>query len=131
MIVVLFTVADGAVIDQQTNRLSIFNVLEEMSAPGFPAMHSQLSIIAVLQKGPNEKEDPKLNIRISLDRSELVDFPITLSFEGVERSRFVGSIAGLLLPSAGTLKFDLRHRSRSISSWRVPVREVQTPAQTG
>jgi hypothetical protein len=132
LIVLFFGAADGAVVDQQSNRISIFNLLEELSAPGFPAMHTQMAIIAILDRTQDEPSEPQMSIRIVINQTELITTPIVPSFGEFTRARLVANLSGLAIPEPGMLRCELRLNDDVISTWNVPVREVAPaiPPQT-
>jgi len=51
----LFLPSESVSIDQQTNRLSVFHVLEQINLPQFPATLRELFIVTLWQRNRNEQ----------------------------------------------------------------------------
>jgi hypothetical protein len=123
-----FCAADGTSIDRQSNRLSIFNVAEEVSAGGFPALHPQLTMVGLLARAADEPAEIELFIRVKSNTKKLLDVPLSLSFEQAMRTRFVLNLSGFVIPESGQLSFELRRANRIIGSWEIVVNQVEESA---
>jgi hypothetical protein len=66
MRIVLFACAESAAVDQASQRLSIFHVLEEIFSPVFPAAYPQFTMIVMASREETEPSAFDLNLRITL-----------------------------------------------------------------
>jgi hypothetical protein len=132
MRIVLFACAESAAVDQATQRLSIFHVLEEISSPVFPAAYPQFTMIVMASREQTEPSAFDLNLRITLSGQEqpLLDGGFQLEFQNRPRARTLAQIAGLPIPSPGVLHFSLSYEERELSAWDVLVTQVPHPTIT-
>jgi Family of unknown function (DUF6941) len=137
MRLLLCVVAESASIDAATNRLSIFNILEEIHSQVFPAAYPQMTIVTICARENNESNTFTLTLRITIDGQEkpLLSGPFYVDFQGRVRARSLGQIAGLLIPATGILRFELLEGEQQLGSWETLVQRigeaVVTPQPTG
>jgi hypothetical protein len=132
MNVLFLTCAESAVIDQQTNKLSIFGILEEFQGIGFPGIIPSVAIIVVLSRKKSESEAINLAFSIALNGNVLFEGPLKMSFQGALRARAVANIHGVPITSAGTMTFSARDKSKKnklLGTWSVEVKQVAQIAQ--
>jgi hypothetical protein len=82
MRVLLFACAESAAIDQGTNRVSLFNLLEEIASPVFPVVFPQLTMAAVSSREEMEPSLFTLSLRITLGGQQLVESSLSIDFQG-------------------------------------------------
>jgi hypothetical protein len=120
MNVTLFVVSDGMVVDARSNNVSIFTLLEEITAPAFPILIPRVTITALLQRDANEP-DAVFQLRASMGETTLFETPMGAEFQGRLRTRSILEIGGLAIPGPGPIEFRLIHNTRTLSSWSVLV----------
>lgn len=124
-----FVVSESASLDVATNRLSIFHILEQISAPSFPAVHPISTMVAMVERTLDEPDEISVHARVAVNGNPLgPDVPITLAFQGHLRLRFIGNLQGIVVPEHGVLEIDLRYDDNVIGSWKVQVDLVAQPA---
>jgi hypothetical protein len=130
MRLVLFTCAESAAIDQTTNRLSIFRVMEEIGSPAFPGAWPQMWIIAAGIRDENDPSVYNLTMRITLtgQQQPIVAAPFMIDFQNRSRARALGQIAGLVLPNPGVLRFSLSDGTSELGFWEVTVTQLGSPS---
>lgn len=102
-----FLVAESVSVDQQTNRISFFNVVEQVSSSKFPATIPQ--IIAVAGWNTDEGDDKKdfqVTVRITSPGGEPKDFHLNFRM-GAKRSRAILVFQGIKLAGPGKLVVEL------------------------
>jgi hypothetical protein len=125
MEITLFTCAQSAVIDRQTNSLSIFNVYEEMNAPVFPIALQTFAVIMLLIRHDDDLEVPSdVRCRIHLDNQQLMDAPIVPNFQGRRGVKIITNIGGMLIPRPGNMVVAIHHGERKLAEWLILARQI-------
>uniref|UniRef100_A0A7V4G6T2 Uncharacterized protein n=1 Tax=Desulfobacca acetoxidans TaxID=60893 RepID=A0A7V4G6T2_9BACT len=102
-----FIVSEEVSVDQQTNRLSLFNVIEQIMAADFP--FSLLPCVAVslwVAEQDDYKIDFQCTLRIISPGSENREFPINFKFLS-RRHRVIHRIHGVPINEPGLLRFEI------------------------
>jgi hypothetical protein len=55
-----FACAQGAVVDQRTNAISLFNLIEELQSPVFPFVIPNISLAMTFQREADEPDQPEM-----------------------------------------------------------------------
>jgi hypothetical protein len=129
MKILLFICSDIAMIDARNNRASLINVIEELSAPGFPAVHPILNIFALVERNQNEPMKSIGKLKLTFDGQNLVSTKIDIDFQGKTRTRAIATIQGLVFEKPGTMIAELRI-GNSVSKWTAPVITLAPPMIT-
>jgi hypothetical protein len=100
----LFVPSESVSIDQQTNRLSVFHVLEQINLPSFPATLRELYIVTLWQR--NRSEDPSQNFFQTIDLRDpdgtALSEPRRVQFQlSKKRHRLVSIVNNLQIHRAG------------------------------
>jgi hypothetical protein len=129
MRMMLFACAESAAIDQATNRLSMFHLLEEILSPVFPSVFPQITVVALSSREEAEPSIFTLGLRITLSGHDqpLVHGSLFVDFQGRPRARTLGVVSGLLVPGPGNLRFSLSEGENELSAWDVIVRQIGEP----
>jgi hypothetical protein len=123
--------AESAVVDSTSNKLTIINVVEELSAAGFPAVIPTLTIVALISRKKTEAEKPPMRVVATQNNKELFAIPINSSFQGKFRSRILVGIQGIVIPGVGRIMVSLNHKNKSLGSWPIEVLDIRSsPAIT-
>jgi hypothetical protein len=124
MRLLLLTCSESAAIDRNTNRFSIFNIVEEIYASNFPAAYPQLSIGALFARDPGDQDARRLRLRITLGSAVLLEGDLQVDFQDHDKCRALATIAGLIIPSPGTMNVALLDDSVPVGAWDVVVRHI-------
>lgn len=127
MRLLLTTCADSGSIDTTTNRLSIFNVIEEIQSALFPSTLPSLSLILALEKNKDESDDVSLTLIGTLNSADLFNFPLEASFDGKKRLRVIANLQGIPLDAPGRLIISVKDKNKSLGIWPIEVLSVGTP----
>lgn len=102
-----FVVSQSVAVDQQTNRTSIFNVLETISAPKFPVNMDEATATALWRREPGDDgKDFQVLVRVSGALVKPLESAANFRMEQ-SRHRIVVTILGLPIASPGDVKFEL------------------------
>jgi Family of unknown function (DUF6941) len=120
--------AHGAVIDRATNNVSIFNIIEQITAPTFP-IAIPISIVAQLVK-QKSKDTEELRIVLKLDsrKQPIGEQKFTVGFQGQQRTRIIMQLQPLVIEVPGLLEISLFHKSAFLGSWEIDVIQLQQQA---
>jgi hypothetical protein len=119
-----FVVCDSISIDQQTNRVSLFNIVEDLQPVG-PGIQSdiiaQLVAVSSWNKVPeDEGKDFQVIHRIHTSDGEPKDFPMNFRMEN-PRQRVVLRIQGMPPMHPGSLRIELLLNGQHIADHIVTV----------
>lgn len=123
----LFTIcAEDSIRDADSNQISLINIIEEIQGPNFPAMHSGLCFVCLIEKEPSdEKTQYNSSFSVRLNEKVLLSQEIPIDFQQLTRTRFIFKLRGLVIPQVGTLVMDLviEDPENPLATVRVPVRQ--------
>ena len=125
MELLLLTCADSGVIDATSNRLSVFQLFEEIQTPTFPIVIPRISTISMVRRTWREKDKYSAELLITLNNKTLVRLPWVIDFATKLKATSVGDIQGLVIPTPGTLRFELRVKNKPLGEWRVQVKQIE------
>jgi hypothetical protein len=94
--------AQSSAVDAQTNRLSLFHILEQMQAAALPASLS-LVLVGIFAKEAGDPDDHSVQVRAWMGDTILLESSVAFSFRANTRERIVAAINGLGIPAHGTL----------------------------
>ena len=124
-------VAESVVIDQQTNRVSVINILESIAAHAFPVAIYKLVCIFHLQKDEDDPESIELLVKITSGETQLTQLPVTANFRGKPNTRNIAEVGGLVILQPGELKVSLFQEQTLLGEWTLQVTLLEpTPEQT-
>ena len=116
--------ADAAAVDKGTNKLSLFNIFEEMTAVVFPAILPTLTLVAVFTKTPSEPGATDIEVRIA-HGSQNAALPTPIDFLGNNRMRLILTIQAIQVLEAKPLHFSIWHKNKQLGAeWTVEVHSV-------
>ena len=122
MDVLLFACSQSAVVDSRTNRLSLFNLLEELNTTSFPCTISGLALILVMLRTPEEPDESFVTIQSTQEGRVLSGFTIGLQFQHHLRTRVVADLNGLTAIGPGLMELTVLSPTQTImASWKVRV----------
>ena len=125
MNILFFLCAEGSSTDIQSNLLSIFNVLEEVSAKSFPVVLSKATLCFLAEKGENSADTYPAVIKISQQGEEDVLLNFELDFKGKPRVRTSVELVGFAVKKSGRLEFSLEVSGEKLAMWPLNVMHVE------
>jgi hypothetical protein len=114
----------SSAVDAKTNRLSLFHVLDEISAPGFPLTLATICVASLFEREVEEDPLQIYNLAFSLNSALLASFPMQVEFHKARRNRAVNTIAGLSIPAPGMVLVSIVQKNRVLAQWPMPA--IQT-----
>lgn len=121
----LMLCAMGVVVDQNTNNVSIFNILESLSSPGFPLFVQKIDLLCVLERDAKDKNKVELELRINNNKAvELFKGPLKVDFQDKFRNRSIVNLNGMAIPNPGKLNFVLYHDNKELAAYSVEINQI-------
>ncbi len=114
----LFVCASSCSIDQFTNRLSIFNLIEDIQPSQYPGVVGDCTVVIVLEREDGDAEQIKLDLKLDNNGKEVFSGRINFDFDGKRRCR---SVVTALMPftEPGILRWRL-----SGASFKTAIYEI-------
>jgi hypothetical protein len=123
MEVLLVTCAESAIVDTPSNRLSLFNLVEEIAGASFPGILPSVAFVIVLSRKKSEANRVPLKVTVALNSTILTEVPYTVAFQGKLRVRSILTLQGIPILEPGKLVFTAKGPSIS-ANWQVNVNAV-------
>lgn len=119
-----FLVSEDLSIDQQTNRLSLFNVLEQIKGPNFPlVLRSAAAISLWVEEDGDQGRDFQCMLRIILPNGRQHNFTSNFRF-GSRRHRVIMRLQGFPIDEPGILQFEVLLNGEHKASHEVEVSRI-------
>jgi hypothetical protein len=123
----LFLCSDSASIDARNNTLSVFHILEQLNAIGFPVVVPRLSVVAIFEREQTDPATIQLQLEIYAGLQQLFAGPIAVNFFQQLMARTVLELNGLVVPAPGNLRVVVTLEGQAVGSWTIPVIELGQP----
>lgn len=103
-----FLVCESVSVDQETRRVSLFNVVEEVRVLAFPANVPQMVVVTSWNLTANDLgQDFQVQVRFSSNGVELAA-PFPMNFHGQSpRHRLIAHIVGMPITGPGDIRIEL------------------------
>jgi hypothetical protein len=122
----LFVVSEGVSVDQFTNQLSLFSVLEEVTPPDFPfVLPSAATISLWMKEAGDDDRDFQCMMRVLLPDGNRHELTTNFRFRG-RRHRVIQRIQGVPLTEPGVLRFEVLLNGEYIASHEVDVLRINS-----
>lgn len=117
----LFVCARGSSTDRKTNNLSIFSIIEQITADSFPLLVPEIQVICIFGKRDTTETGIEFSIRTTLDESILHEGQIHSDFGEKNINRTHISMHGVLIPAPGALKVQLIYQGEPLGEWNITI----------
>lgn len=87
--------------DADENRISVIDLLEDITVPAFPVVIPRLSLIWSVSREPGDAENYTGNVVLRMNEQVLMETPVEINFQGASVTRATAVIGGLALPLPG------------------------------
>ncbi|HTQ59587.1 MAG TPA: hypothetical protein VMI32_05160 [Candidatus Solibacter sp.] len=124
---ILFVCGQSSALDARLNSVSVFHVLEEISAPSFPIVVPTLAIVAMLELDEGEPVNPAIELRVFLGEQQLFAAPFNADFRVRRKARAVADFNGLVIPAPGVLRVVLSLAGHDVAVWQIVCHQIASP----
>ncbi len=111
--------AKSSSVDGKTNQLSLFHVLDEITAAAYPLKIESFCVAALFEREPGEDGPQSYNLVIKLDGGMLASFTMSIDMSGARRNRSVNTIQGLTIPAAGVVSVAILQKGALLADWQM------------
>jgi hypothetical protein len=101
--------ARGVIRDVDTNTMSIFSILEQLSGAGFPLFIQEIAVYAFWKRESKDPPTHDVVFSVSLNGTVLHTTPVTLTFGNTLNNRLALALNGLVITGPGDLLFEFTH----------------------
>lgn len=123
----LMLCAESVVRDVDTNTVSAFNLIEEISAPGFPLFVPKLTVLAILERDAADPTAPSAELVMTIDGLQLHKSPVRVEFQDKLRTRAIITYGGVPIPKPGPLIIEMQVAGGETTQVSIAVRLIGTP----
>jgi hypothetical protein len=123
--------ADSVVRDAETNAISAFNIIEELSWPGFGVMLPRLVALFVIERVQEDPNEFTADLAITLGGHDLIRREVQISFQEKLRTRAIFTVGPVPIERAGELRISLNVAGAEFAKWAIPIREVPAESMKG
>lgn len=109
--------AKSSSVDGKTNQLSLFHVLDEITATAYPLKIESFCVAALFEREAGEEGLQSYNLAVKLDGGLLASFTMSIDMSGARRNRSVNTIQGLTIPAAGMVTVVIVQKGVLLAEW--------------
>ncbi len=99
--------AQSASVDRSSNRLSIFNVVDQFPASGLPIVIPTLTFVSVIDSDKDESANVKGVLEIIANKSLIFKMDVPINFVNGRLARVIVNFSGLPIREPGPVAFRL------------------------
>lgn len=123
-------VAEGLSIDNATNQVSAFGIMEGVGAESFPMFVQKLAFFSLFEREPGDPAQVRGEFTVSLGDEILLRQATEFDFGAGRRTRTVFRLMGLVVPRPGNVVFRLVLAGQTVPAAEYAVAVTATkPAQ--
>jgi hypothetical protein len=115
---------DQAIVDGTTNRLSLFNVLDDFNVASFPGVLPNVAVVFFLARKPAEPNQTAVDLVVVWDNKEVFRSTFQLSFQQQPQTRGIANLQGVPITSPGVMQFRVYSKKKLLGTWRVQIRSA-------
>jgi hypothetical protein len=124
-----FVACETISIDQSTNRVSLFNIMEELGAGTLPSLIPALTLIAAWDLDPSEMgQDFGVTFRVHSPNGEQRDFQSNFTATRSRQRTFL-ALQGLPIEALGPLRFEVLMNGERRATHNVTIRDIRPEEQ--
>lgn len=126
--VALVICGQNAVIDKITGSVSIFELIDELTPPGYPAWYPRLAVVALFTRTAGEPEEFETTLSACIGDNVLFRGQSQMNFQGKTSCRQVSLLQGIPLLSPGVLRVSIEGPNIEGGEYLINLVAVATPS---
>jgi len=126
----LLICASGVLLDKNTNKISIFEIIDNLKTEGFPLLFPTFDIVFILQRGKDDESKFETNLTIRHNENVLIETKAGVDFKNSYSTRVIIKINGLAVPSPGTITIETRLREKILDTYSFLTEKATGPKAT-
>lgn len=103
---VLAAICRSAIVDRQTNALSMIELFEELNPQSIPLLLPQLTVVWILRREMSDPSRMDAELQLRLNGNSMGTFPVRVDFETGRHTRAIVAMQGVVLTEPGELSLD-------------------------
>lgn len=121
-----FVVAESATVDQLSNRVSVYNIYDELVVPKFPAAVGQFVSVCSWNAGEDdENQDFQVGVMLRMPDGDHGPFNSNFTMTG-KRHRSILTLSSIPISKAGTIVFEILLNGEHKASHTIDVHSLQS-----
>jgi hypothetical protein len=129
MRVLLCLAARGIIRDATTNNVSVFSILEQFNAAGFPVVVPNVECLVVWQREAGDDALVPLTLKVMNNNVELASADVTVEFGQAQRHRTMVTFNAIVIREPGNLRFEFVRDDAVLASYSIEVAAPPAAAQ--
>lgn len=121
MKLLMLAVAERAIRDGDTDRMSLVDIIDSVGADSFPHLLDELALLTIYHNSEKGPEDDKVVVTLKNNDEELTSQEQVIHFGDRIGNRTVTRVSGIVLSKPGTFTVEIRHNDIELGSWSIPV----------
>ena len=114
--------AKGVVRDAETGTISVYSILEQINAEGFPFFVQELALLAMWKREQDDPADIDLRVNVRNNNRVLSNEPFRVAFGEMPLNRSIVNVRGLVVHEPGEVHFEFLRDNQVIAHYSVDVR---------
>ncbi len=115
--------AKGVVRDAETNTISVFSILEQIGAVGFPFIFQELGVLALWRRSQEDPSSFDLVFSITNNNTRLgQETTVRIAFEQGTVHRSIITLQGVVVAEPGELRFSFSQNGAQVATYAIVVR---------
>lgn len=130
----LLVCAKGVVRDVETGGISVFNILEDIQAGGFPLFMPEMAILAFFEREQADPAQHTIRFRLAIGQTEVFGSSLEIDFRDKLRNRSIVQVFGLPIPHPGFMKLSAEDGDKVLLTYTMIIEKLGRPTiavQTG
>lgn len=117
--------SEGAAIDQRTQNISLFNIIDRIQSVTFPFVIPRLFIAMTFMKEAEDSDQELITVRAALGDSDLLQASLRPMFSGRQKARFMSEMPSIIIPSPGDLVISVLQKDRELATWTIEIGKLE------
>lgn len=123
----LLLCAEGVVVDQRTNSVSVFAIVDEIMPQALPVILTRFVVLVILEREEGDPDGCDSTLILRLNDEIVFEQEMELDFQGKRRVRHMIHFGGVPIENPGTLIASLRLGDREVGKWDITVKPPKKP----
>jgi hypothetical protein len=119
--------SEGVALDRQSNNVTVYNVIEEITSVGFPLLIPKLFLLASFAREGGDPDEAQIRIRVTAGETEVFNQAMSIRFQGKSRTRVIIQLAGTTVPGVGSLCFEILAGDKKLTEYLIDVKAAEKP----
>ena len=110
-------VAEKVIIEKDTNKVTIVDVIENLKSPSYPLFFPNFSCLLYFENDKDNADQNKYKFTLKNNDKLLIDTDVNIDFQGKLTTRSLVNINGLAIPAPGVVTIEISSEGQHIDSY--------------